>query len=69
MVNIQKKIRSTYQLLRSIQQFKVLDCCIPKKKKTMDDNERTIDTLNKIYIYIYIYILSKLKQRLTHTIW
>ena len=65
MVNIQKKIRSTYQLLRSIQQFKVLDCCIPKKKKTMDDNERTNDTLNKIYIYI----LSKLKQRLTHTIW
>ena len=60
MVNIQKKIRSTYQLLRSIQQFKVLDCCIPKKKKkkkTMDDNERTNDTLNNIYIYIYI--LSK----------
>ena len=68
MVNIQKKIRSTYQLRRSIQQFKVLDCCIPKKKlKTMDDNEHKNDTLNKIYIYIYI--LSKLKQRLTHTIW
>ena len=54
MVNIQKKIRSTYQLRRSIQQFKVLDCCIPKKKKTMDDNEHTNDTLNKIYIYIFL---------------
>ena len=52
MVNIQKKIRSIYQLRRSIQQFKVLDCCIPKKKKTMYDNEHTNDTLNKIYIFL-----------------